>query len=510
VAEGRLARDAVATEGMLAEHAAWLEDIAEDAGRSEQARGRALDWLTSRRAADACRMQLWAVIRAWADATSLVREVTERAAWMEDRRARDSQLEMLLERLAWQEDCEMRNWCFASWVAAVLEERWQREPGTRILENRLERRDEEIAELQRKLAATAAPAGYQHEDSPPPGDNVCWSPDSHASSPGKASFGMEMITEGADLFAEDGSRRAACNNSCNNSSSAVPQLALSRPASWEAPASVATVPTKLGSGKKNSLHMMAAPGAAGPTVFFMTPRAGGVCNFQGNIAASAVAVHPARVTNASHPDATTSEANFGAAPRRTPSYAAAANAIMVGAAPVSSFATESLARLPTLHERPRRQPAATVASTERTTHASQQAPSERFGPALLGARGQRQDMMALASLKSQGDMALESLQYWEATRDVTWLRTKGFDTIQSAAKAYAKQVTRGPGGIYSIDLGGGDWAAEAFGRSIARSILRAAHDLAEAAGVKTEDFSRLKEIADGLAPHRSSAVGCGR
>ena len=49
------------------------------------------------------------------------------------------------------------------------------------------------------------------------------------------------------------------------------------------------------------------------------------------------------------------------------------------------------------------------------------------------------------------DIALAQWQYYLATGDRTWLRTRGWPVLQAAATFWASRVTRGPGGRYHVD-----------------------------------------------------------
>eukprot|EP00039_Didymoeca_costata_P003219 m.66143 g.66143 ORF g.66143 m.66143 type:complete len:560 (-) comp11784_c0_seq2:129-1808(-) len=102
----------------------------------------------------------------------------------------------------------------------------------------------------------------------------------------------------------------------------------------------------------------------------------------------------------------------------------------------------------------------------------------------------------------QGDIAFAFRQYYEATGDVTWLKTTGFEVIEGIATFWASKAVRNANGTYSIpnimgpDEYHGGVTDSAYCNVIARFSLYAAYELASVVG-QTQN-STFKEIGDNL------------
>lgn len=102
----------------------------------------------------------------------------------------------------------------------------------------------------------------------------------------------------------------------------------------------------------------------------------------------------------------------------------------------------------------------------------------------------------------QGDIALAFLRHWWSTADATWLGRDGYPIIAGLAEFYASRATRNLDGTYSIartmgpDEYHGNVTDSVFGNSVAAMTLRAAAELAAAAGAARN--STYAEIAAGL------------
>jgi trehalose/maltose hydrolase-like predicted phosphorylase len=115
-----------------------------------------------------------------------------------------------------------------------------------------------------------------------------------------------------------------------------------------------------------------------------------------------------------------------------------------------------------------------------------------------------------ASVNSEGlyevhitaDVALAQWQYYQATGDLGWLRTRGWPVISQAATYWASRVTLGSDGKYRLlnvtgpDEENPDVTDEAYTNVAAMTVLRDASAAAQALGVAAP--SAWTTIADGL------------
>eukprot|EP00040_Diaphanoeca_grandis_P037209 m.241379 g.241379 ORF g.241379 m.241379 type:complete len:829 (-) comp33773_c2_seq1:1694-4180(-) len=102
----------------------------------------------------------------------------------------------------------------------------------------------------------------------------------------------------------------------------------------------------------------------------------------------------------------------------------------------------------------------------------------------------------------QGDIAFAFRQYYEATADVAWLKSDGFEVIEAIARFWASKAVKNTDETYSIphimgpDEYHGDVTDSVYCNVVAQLSLQTAHSLAIDAGVQQNDT--FKEIADGL------------
>lgn len=88
----------------------------------------------------------------------------------------------------------------------------------------------------------------------------------------------------------------------------------------------------------------------------------------------------------------------------------------------------------------------------------------------------------------QGDIALAAWQYYLATGDRTWLRTRGRPLLNGLAQYWASRVTKNPDGSYSVkEVAGPDEYSNGvndavYTNAVATTALRAAADAARALG----------------------------
>jgi trehalose/maltose hydrolase-like predicted phosphorylase len=123
-----------------------------------------------------------------------------------------------------------------------------------------------------------------------------------------------------------------------------------------------------------------------------------------------------------------------------------------------------------------------------------------------------------ASVNSEGlyeqhivaDVALAQWQYYEATGDLQWLRTKGWPVLSGAAEFWASRAKRGDGGFHITHVTGPDEenpnvADEAYTNVAARTVLEDATSAAQALGEAAPP--RWSKIAAGLVVPVDSELG---
>jgi trehalose/maltose hydrolase-like predicted phosphorylase len=108
------------------------------------------------------------------------------------------------------------------------------------------------------------------------------------------------------------------------------------------------------------------------------------------------------------------------------------------------------------------------------------------------------------------DVALAQWQYFQATGDLEWLRTKGWPVLSGAAEFWASRAKRGAGGFHITHVTGPDEENpdvndEAYTNVAARTVLEDAARAAKALGQSAPP--RWAKIADGLVVRFDSARG---
>jgi trehalose/maltose hydrolase-like predicted phosphorylase len=108
------------------------------------------------------------------------------------------------------------------------------------------------------------------------------------------------------------------------------------------------------------------------------------------------------------------------------------------------------------------------------------------------------------------DVALAQWQYFQATGDLEWLRTKGWPVLSGAAEFWASRAKAGNGGFHITHVTGPDEENpdvndEAYTNVAARTVLEDAASAAKALGESAP--ARWSKIAAGLAVPVDSALG---
>ena len=108
------------------------------------------------------------------------------------------------------------------------------------------------------------------------------------------------------------------------------------------------------------------------------------------------------------------------------------------------------------------------------------------------------------------DVALAQWQYYLATGDLEWLRTKGWPVLSGAAEFWASRAKRGEGGFHITHVTGPDEenpnvSDEAYTNSAARTVLEDATSAAKALGQSAPP--QWSKIAAGLVVPVDSALG---
>jgi trehalose/maltose hydrolase-like predicted phosphorylase len=108
------------------------------------------------------------------------------------------------------------------------------------------------------------------------------------------------------------------------------------------------------------------------------------------------------------------------------------------------------------------------------------------------------------------DVALAQWQYFQATGDLEWLRTKGWPVIAGAAEFWASRAKRGEGGFHITHVTGPDEenpdvTDEAYTNVAARTVLEDAASAAKALGETVP--ARWSKIAAGLVVPIDPALG---
>jgi trehalose/maltose hydrolase-like predicted phosphorylase len=108
------------------------------------------------------------------------------------------------------------------------------------------------------------------------------------------------------------------------------------------------------------------------------------------------------------------------------------------------------------------------------------------------------------------DVALAQWQYFQATGDLEWLKTKGWPVLSGAAEFWASRATSGDGGFHLTHVTGPDEENpdvndEAYTNVAARTVLEDAASAAEALGESAPP--RWAKIAAGLVVPVDSALG---
>jgi hypothetical protein len=118
-----------------------------------------------------------------------------------------------------------------------------------------------------------------------------------------------------------------------------------------------------------------------------------------------------------------------------------------------------------------------------------------------------EDGNAHTEIHISGDIAYFAYQRWMATHDVKWLKSTGWGLISGVAKYYASRATAdGNGGLHFQDASGPDESGastEKRGGSVyiavvAKTIIRAAADLAATAGDTSFPVEKMRETAKNI------------